>query len=219
MLVSFSILLKLDHEPIVLARKPLSEKTIAENVVKWGTGGINIEDSRIGDEVISSHHTRTGTFAGGKVDRGSDINYYNAVGRFPANIMLDEDTAKVLDDESKVGASKFFYVSKATKKDRNEGCEELEEKGVDINSPHNSKTLEERYAMSSKNNHPTVKPTTLMEYLIKLVTPKGGIVLDPFMGSGSTGKAAVKNGFNFIGMEKDPEYFKIAEARINFVKN
>jgi site-specific DNA-methyltransferase (adenine-specific) len=114
------------------------------------------------------------------------------------------------------GASRFFYCPKASKKDRNEGCDELEDKGYSINQAHNSKTLEERYALTSKNNHPTVKPTDLCAYLIRLVTPKGGVVLDPFMGSGSTGKAAVREGMNFIGIEREEEYMEIAKSRIEY---
>lgn len=87
-------------------------------------------------------------------------------------------------------ASRFFYCAKASKKDRGEG-----------------------------NNHPTVKPTDLMAYLCRLVTPPGGIVLDPFMGSGSTGKAAIREGFQFVGIEMDPEYLAIAEARIRHEAN
>jgi site-specific DNA-methyltransferase (adenine-specific) len=89
-------------------------------------------------------------------------------------------------------AARFFYVPKASKKDRNEGCGELE-KG---------------------NNHATVKPTALMAYLCRLITPTGGVVLDPYMGSGSTGKAAVREGFSFVGIELDPDYYEICKARI-----
>ena len=112
-------------------------------------------------------------------------------------------------------ASRFFYCAKASKSERNKGLEGFEEKGISIQQPHNSKDLEERYKMTSKNNHPTVKPVKLMQYLCRLITPKGGTILDPFMGSGSTGIGAKLEGFNFIGIELDPEYLKIAEARIN----
>lgn len=110
-------------------------------------------------------------------------------------------------------AARFFYCPKANKKDRNEGCEELPDKewkseGACIPEREN------RPFIPSKNNHPTVKPTDLMRYLCRLVTPPGGTVLDPFTGSGSTGKAAILEGFNFIGIELSPEYAAIAEARI-----
>ena len=144
--------LKPAHEPIVMARKPLSEKSIADNVLKHGTGGINIDGCRISLE--------------GETPRG----------RFPANVMhdgLQEDWAR------------YFYCPKTSKSERGEN-----------------------------NNHPTVKPQKLMKYLCRLVTPKDGTVLDPFMGSGSTGMAAKDEGFDFIGIEKEKEYFEIAERRI-----
>jgi len=119
-------------------------------------------------------------------------------------------------------ASRFFYCAKTSKQDRNEGCEELEDKVGGGMSGTKDKTLltgsgNERNNVM-KNNHPTVKPTKLMQYLIKMVTPENGIVLDPFMGSGSTGKACVLEDKSFIGIEMDEEYFEIAEKRINFAK-
>jgi len=158
--------LKPAHEPIVMARKPLSEKSVADNVIEWGTGGINIDESR--------------------------IETTDTLDRFPANIIFDEEAGKLLDEQYE-GVSRFFYCPKTSKEERNEGTD---------------------------NNHPTVKPIDLMLYLIRLVTPKGGITIDPFMGSGSTGKAAVRGGFDFIGVERDEEYFQIAEGRINYeIKN
>lgn len=170
--------LKPAHEPICLARKPLSEKTIADNVIKHGTGGLNIDASRaLGD-------------------------------RWPANIIhdgLDEPWAK------------YFYCAKASKRDRNEGCEEMEEKQYSHDG--RNVVIDNAYQRNSSkagNHHPTVKPTALMRHLIKLVTPPNGVVLDPFMGSGSTGKAAALDGFSFIGIDLDPEYVAIAKARIDF---
>lgn len=244
--------LKPAHEPIVMARKPF-KGTVANNVLEWGTGGINIDECRIGTEKVSTHSNGKGNTG----DKGIYGTYGNQQGseeregRFPANIIFDEEAGKILDEQSGTksgnskgaytykdneyqvegfinnvkpnspsnygdtgGASRFFYCPKASKKDRNEGCDELEEKGYSINQTHNSKTLEERYALKSKNNHPTVKPTDLMAYLVRLVTPKGGTVLDPFMGSGSTGKASVREGFDFIGIEREDEYMEIAKSRI-----
>jgi DNA modification methylase len=112
-------------------------------------------------------------------------------------------------------ASRFFYCAKASKKDRNEGCEHLEAK----NWKEDGAAIPERANRpfnKSYNNHPTVKPTELMRYLVRLVTPKNGIILDPFMGSGSTGKAAMMEGFRFVGIDKTEEYIPIAEARIKF---
>jgi len=144
--------LKPAHEPIAVGRKPISEGTVAKNVLKHRTGAINIDASRI------------------KYDELSE-------GRFPANIMhdgLQQDWAR------------FFYCPKVSKKERGEN-----------------------------NKHPTVKPQELMKYLVRLVTPKGGTVLDPFMGSGSTGMAAKDLGCNFIGIEKSEDYFKICQERID----
>jgi site-specific DNA-methyltransferase (adenine-specific) len=257
--------LKPAHEPIVMARKPLTEKSIAENVLKYGTGGINIDGSRItigeGDKTSAGHRT-CNIFETEKISGGNGSPDYETheAGRFPANIIFDEEAGQLLDEQSgisktncksgivegkeanifndglnkttghkkkmivgdyndKGGASRFFYCPKTSKKDRNEGCNELEEKGYSINQAHNSKTLKERYALTSKNNHPTVKPTDLMRYLINLITPPNGTTLDPFMGSGSTGKAAVRCGVNFIGIEKEQEYMDIASARIQHEQN
>jgi site-specific DNA-methyltransferase (adenine-specific) len=243
--------LKPAHEPIVVARKPLSEKSVAENVLKWGTGGLNIDVSRIGltsqKDLDDYRFNMDGNLRTTKKD-GEKLGMYDGgwkvekeqkelpEGRWPANIMFDEDT----DEPWK----RFFYCPKTSKKDRNEGMPEevgifhqrpRREDGTIIYKENNPEEWDE--AMSKlprkdktskaaaeeklqdntnglKNNHPTVKPTSLMEYLIKLVTPVGGIVLDPFMGSGSTGKGAVRNGFDFIGIEKEEEYMKISEARI-----
>ena len=121
----------------------------------------------------------------------------------------------------------FFYGAKVAKKDRNEGLDTFEEKQKVFNGKNNSSTIggyedgsvEDKFTTQpAKNNHPTVKPTNLMRYLVKLVTPVGGTVLDPFMGSGSTGKACMIEGFNFIGIEREQEYMDIAEARIKNAK-
>jgi len=117
-------------------------------------------------------------------------------------------------------AARFFYCAKASRKDRNEGCEALIEKALNWSSgtKNPGSFQSEGTKKAAKNHHPTVKPTELMRYLCRLVTPPGGVVLDPFMGSGSTGKAATIEGFDFIGIELEPEYFKIAQARIGFVE-
>jgi DNA modification methylase len=217
--------LKPSVEFFTLCRKPLSESTVAKNVLKWGTGGINIDGCRVETEDKLSFGSR---------ELGDGVKYgkckpttdgeQNAQGRFPANLIHD-GSQKVLDlfpetKPSRVGkprgtkkkglfanskfnkvgqehndsgsAARFFYQPKASKKDRNEGCEKLD----------------------NGNNHATVKPTALMSYLCRLITPTGGVVLDPYMGSGSTGKAAVREGFSFIGIELDPEYYEICKARV-----
>jgi DNA modification methylase len=117
------------------------------------------------------------------------------------------------DDGDNKSAARFFYCAKASKADRDEGCERIVKK-QNSNWPQNLDGNDERGAAPRSNNHPTVKPTDLMRYLCRLVTPPGGTVLDPFMGSGSTGKAAVLEGFNFIGIEREAEYVEIAKARI-----
>jgi site-specific DNA-methyltransferase (adenine-specific) len=183
--------LKPAHEPIVMARKPLSEKSVAENVMKWGTGGINIDESRIEyKDGIENEFSETYLKSGHSKSKGEDLIfnisgnkregvYVNQEGRFPANIMFDDDG----DEDWK----RYFYCAKASKK----------EKGVG-------------------NIHPTIKPLALMEYLIRMTTKPGGVVLDCFMGSGSTGVAAKRNGFGFIGVEKEQEYFDIAKQRIDY---
>jgi site-specific DNA-methyltransferase (adenine-specific) len=182
--------LKPANEPICLARKPLSETTIAKNVLKHGTGGLNIDGTRVGTSRPASHMDPN-KFKSWKETDGNERSPSNEpdlrtdIGRFPANVIFDEDAAKVLDEQAAQSVSRFFYQAKASKSDRGEG-----------------------------NVHPTVKPIKLMEYLIKLITPEGGTVLDPFMGSGTTGVAAVRNGFQFRGIELDEKYFHIAQARI-----
>jgi site-specific DNA-methyltransferase (adenine-specific) len=251
--------LKPAFEPVIVARKPI-EGTVANNVLKWGTGGLNIDGSRIGrqDGDNSSAGNRTATFGTQDTNSGGDGSggwTQNDSGRWPANIILDPYTAELLDEQSgdrkgfagggnknagfrsdyvggqsggadlpaqyysdSGGASRFFYVAKASKRDRNEGLEELEgrlpafgnEKGDGLGRGI-SNTKQD---VPRQNFHPTVKPTSLMEYLIKLVTPPNGIVLDPFTGSGSTGKAAILQGFDFIGIEMTEEYLPIIEGRL-----
>lgn len=110
-------------------------------------------------------------------------------------------------------AARFFYCAKASKRDRNDGCEAIAAKQYSHDG--RETPIDNAYQRNSSNSHPTVKPTDLMAYLCRLVTPPGGLVLDPFMGSGSTGKAAMREGFTFIGCELDPEYFAIAKVRID----
>jgi len=213
------------HTTIKGNRKRESQ-TIAETVVKHGTGGLNIAAARVGKEKRFSAPAKAGkdTF---NCSFDSEYTGKEVAGRWPANLVLDEAAAAILDEQSghlhgpgnktrtvggvdvgmfgngikrppRVdnicdsaggGASRFFYCAKASKRDRGEG-----------------------------NDHPTPKNTELMSYLIKLITPPGGIVLDCFMGSGSTGVAAVREGFKFIGIERDNHYMRIAEKRISNAK-
>ena len=246
--------LKPSSEFFTLCRKPLSEKTIAANVLKWGTGGINIDACRVGTEKIKINGG--GVFPEGGGCTWTEVNQ-ERTGRFPANLIHD-GSQEVLElfPETKSGAIKpkehthkggcgnslagskdgslnnylphqeyksdqgsaarFFYCAKASKKDRNEGLEGFEDKTSrnyrtgNVHNGHGGRVPDK----VSKNNHPTVKPTALMSYLCRLITPTGGVVLDPYMGSGSTGKAAVREGFSFVGCELDKDYFDIATARV-----
>lgn len=214
--------LKPAYEPIIMVRKPIEKKlTVAKNTLKHGVGGINIDGCRVGTEKVQAHHAPKGTFAGGEQDRGSDKNYYENTGRFPANVMLDEEASEVLEEQKK-DASRFFYCPKVSKKERNFGCDGLSDKNwkhpglggsVAEDGIHNKNGTGTVRGVS-KNDHPTVKPLALMRYLVRLITPKGAKVLDPFMGSGSTGMAAVMEGCDFVGMEMDEDYLEIAKARV-----
>jgi DNA modification methylase len=227
--------LKPANEPICVARKPLSEKSVAENVLKWGTGGINIDgcrvettDSLIGGGYTGKNNMGTANYAlkdGRKTpptNKLSKEDFIQPEGRFPANIILDEIAGELLDEQSGINSSRFFYQAKVSKKERNMGLDGFEDK-IKIQQVVQSEGRKDAGNNESsflvKNNHPTIKPVTLMAYLCRLITPPNGIVLDPFMGSGSTGIAALLEGFNFIGMEMDEDYFKIAEARINYYQD
>lgn len=216
--------LKPAHEPLVLARKPLIG-TVAANVLAHGTGGLNIDGCR----VETTDDLNGGAYSNGSKDLSAASSYATGVnagvfvqpsGRWPANLIHDgsDEVVSCFPDakgqqgdlighskkrgndiygefppandaiervEAETTAARFFYAAKASKKDRDDG-----------------------------NAHPTVKPTDLMAYLCRLVTPAGGVVLDPFMGSGSTGKAAIREGFRFIGAEREAAYYAIAEARL-----
>jgi len=279
--------LKPAMEPITVARKPLIG-TVAENVLRHGTGAINVDGCRVemaSEEDAAEHRynceggykrqknwhlndTSKGTLASGwKKPTGEPPQVQ---GRFPANIIHDGSDEVVglfpqagngwkrnYGEEDYKGrqyaggsfggggyrggstycdsgsAARFFYCAKASKRDRDEGCEGLEERvagvgDVDESSGRDSTKPGNQYGegsrrrveaglsptMPRRNHHPTVKPTDLMRYLCRLVTPPNGIVLDPFMGSGSTGKACVLEGFGFIGIEREADYIEIARARI-----
>ena len=336
--------LKPANEPICLARKPLSEKSVAENVLKWRTGGINVDGCRVGSEggtmKVDINKDSNTLFEGGRHNSGK-VQELNE-GRFPANIIFECICDEVIEGETidkrqnmklpktnsftglsegatdlekytvsghidtqvihtnpdcpcyqldkqsgvlsgqigmkrikgqnqifnesgseietqqfktgksdKGGASRFFfqasynfleekekeeqkselnrlnyrfqYIPKVSKKERNMGLDGFEDKKPDY-IPTSSKDDEGNMLRSdgnivkeviNKNTHPTLKPINLLTYLCRLITPPNGIILDPFMGSGSTGIAAQLEGFRFVGMELDEDYFKIAEARIS----
>jgi site-specific DNA-methyltransferase (adenine-specific) len=251
-------------EPITMARKPF-KGTVANNVLKNGVGGINIDGCRVesGERDARENNTSWGISRVGKENdiRGNKAIGQTTQGRFPANFIHDgSDEVKDLFPYSKStggcnsntqplhqsrekgelhkinkranagglgdsgSASRFFYCAKASKQDRNEGLEKTarkegfeykrkadreKEDGKGGENPRNRTNTEKQ------NHHPTVKPTDLMRYLVRLVTPKDGIVLDCFMGSGSTGKACALEGFEFVGIDLDKDYCEIAKARID----
>jgi site-specific DNA-methyltransferase (adenine-specific) len=204
-----------------MARKPLIG-TVANNVLTHGVGGLNIDGSRVGEGTGETKTVQYPDIRGNNYNNASGTVEYTVTnqGRFPANFIhdgSDEVTELFPTDKPNQSAARFFYCAKASKKDRNEGCETLpdqqwRDEGAAIPERDN------RPFLPSKNNHPTVKPTELMRYLCRLITPPNGTVLDPFTGSGSTGKAATLEGFNFIGIEQSAEYAEIANARINHAK-
>ena len=212
--------LKPAHEPIVLARKPLIG-TVANNVLTHGTGALNIDGTRVGDEgrVNTPAHNVDGSGWGMR----PNIEPSQVIGRWPANVIHDgSDEALHYFGEP----ARFFYCAKTSKRDRNEGLEDFE--AVDSaemvdrvagSAGMNSPRAGAGRTSGAKNHHPTVKPTELMRYLVRMITPPQGVVLDPFLGSGSTGKAAMYEGNRFIGIELTEEYLPIALARIQFAKN
>lgn len=217
--------LKPAHEPICMARKPLAEKTVAENVLKYGTGGINIDESRVEhNEPIKMMKAQSGgDKIYGQSGRRVDMLELKENGRFPANLIHDnsEEVRGCFPNESERFFKSIVYQAKASKSERNRGCgglEDIEQPKIYADGVWSKKNMGNTPAVKRKpvkNNHPTVKPIALMEYLIEMVTPKGGIVLDPFAGSGTTGLACKNLNRNFILIEKEQEYCKIAEARIN----
>jgi site-specific DNA-methyltransferase (adenine-specific) len=257
--------LKPSCEIICLARKPLEkELTVAENVLKWGVGALNIDESRIEAKDLESlqknwdrHQSQTmqnDRPAYGKF-QAIDLRDRNPEGRWPANTIFDEEAAALLDEQSGPcksggsikapksstrfknthsqngsqpnwegyqdlgGASRFFYCAKASKRERNAGLEGMSlvsyQSGMAWAMPLDDKGKDrDRFKAQAQNHHPTVKPLKLMQYLIKLITPPQGTVLDLFMGSGSTGVACRNLGYNFVGIEMNLEYFEIAKKRI-----
>jgi site-specific DNA-methyltransferase (adenine-specific) len=204
--------LKPAMEPITMARKPF-KATIAQNVQEWGTGAINIDGCRIGEEVIIQHRPKE--WRGFHKLQDGEISGYedsSTIGRWPANVMHD-GSAEILQGMGE--AARFFYTPKACKDDRDDGCEMMDAKQYSHDGREiRNETAYQRNDSQARNFHPTVKPTDLMRYLCRMVTPTGGIVLDPFTGSGSTGRGAVLEGFRFIGCEMDADYIEIAKARI-----
>lgn len=255
----FGTALKPAHEPIVLARKPLVG-TVAENVAAHRTGALNIDGCRV-EGVPEAPGTTPPTVMRGIYELGGGAlrraPYEIPSGRWPANVVLDEAAASMLDEQSgelhsqdpstrlsksavsgvtemgtgqsveyadRGGASRFFYCAKTSRAERNAGLEGFETELMQsvafgekahgtlpyTNAPREMKPR------PRANVHPTVKPIALMRWLCRLVTPPGGLIVDPFLGSGTTGIAAVLEGFQFTGIEREPDYLAIAQARIDF---
>ena len=207
--------LKPAHEPICVARKPI-EGTVAENVLKWGTGAINIDGCRVGtDDTLSFGARQIGDGVKYGKCTPTTEGIQNPQGRFPANLIHDGS------DEATAGlgdAQRYFYCAKASRAERDMGLENFPTKQTVGGGGGIGNYLDDVNAASEKapghNFHPTVKPIALMRYLIRLVTPPNGTVLDPFLGSGTTAIAAVLEGRDWIGIEREAEYCDITRARI-----
>ena len=210
----FGTALKPAFEPICLARKPLSEKTVAANVLKWGTGAINIDGCRVGDEARHNASASSNEIYG--QFKGAENGGRAAVGRFPANVITDGSDEVV---------AAFPYTKSGTfSGKRNEpktkgvyGSFELKDEAGHAGSEGSAA----RFFYQAKANktdragsaHPTVKPIALMRYLARLIAPPGGTILDPFAGSGTTGEAAYLEGFNCYLIEREAEYVKDIAGR------
>ncbi|MEQ1698019.1 MAG: site-specific DNA-methyltransferase, partial [Hyphomicrobiaceae bacterium] len=215
--------LKPAHEPIALARKRFTG-TVTDNVLAHGTGALNVDACRVAAEKLTGWG---GKAAGGNTWDGSNCGLAKngtatlSEGRWPANVITD-GSLEVLEafPASAREAIRFFYAPKADRAEREFGMDEAirltgeEIKGRKAGSAGSQTAASGIQNTPVANFHPTVKPIDLMAWLCRLVTPPGGTVLEPFMGSGSTGIAAVRHGFRFIGIEKSPEYFDIARRRI-----
>jgi len=241
--------LKPAWEPVILARKPF-KGTVAANVLRYRTGALNVEGCRVGTDGA----TRKGgpqKFGWDGTGTGATVDVISlGIGRWPANVLLDEEAARMVDEQSGIlqsgvfsgrrnqpktknsfgnfqlrdeagasfgdsgGASRFFYTSKATRADREDGLEGVSEYEHSGPRGHTANGTPRPRPRPRGNVHPTVKPTDLMRWLCRLVTPPGGTVLDPFCGSGSTGVAANAEGFDFVGIEREAEYVEIARRRI-----
>ena len=262
--------LKPAYEPVILARKPLGGRTVAQCVAEFGTGALNIDGCRL----ETSEHLGGGAYGSDAQKRisgfwqtadrsdGQGSGFRNGIGsftqplgRWPPNVALDEEAAAIVDAEAGDreggwpdsyskrtnmfglasgrksftserskdfgGTSRFFYVAKASRDERERGCENLPQRTAgdatdrqDGSAGLNSPRAGASRTHGARNHHPTVKPVALMRWLVRLVTPPGGLVLDPFAGSGTTGLACIKEQRRFLGIEREAEYVAIANARL-----
>ena len=268
--------LKPSYEPIIVARKPF-KGSLVDNVIEYGVGGINIDECRVGSEVIkggtmpdfrdigqkSKEAIGIDKLSFGQVENAKRKPLDDHTGRFPANTILTYDetdfdevcggfpdtnggkrhnTVVRAEDSTSYGgkagyintrnefndsgsASRYFYCAKASKKDRDEGLDTFIEEKVNDGRQTPIDNPFQRGETLRRNSHPCVKPCELMQYLIRLVSPNGAIILDPFNGSGSTGKAVMyenkerNKNYKYIGIELTEEYLPISKARIEYVCN
>jgi len=263
--------LKPSYEPIIIARKPC-EGSCTDNVLKYGVGGINIDECRVAHDEkpkFTNRQPKSGSVFNTESSGYDNTKNHSASadvnGRFPANTILtygetdfDEVCGGMPQNTKSTGgkgeksmnygqysggykegyacdtlggygdsgsAARYFYCAKASKRDRDEGLSIFESQKVNDGRKKDIDNAFQRGVTLRKNTHPTVKPTSLMQYLVRLVTPKGGIVLDPFNGSGSTGKAVMYEnkdrdaGYKYIGIEITEEYIPIAIARIKYASS
>lgn len=228
--------LKPSFEPIIVARKPF-KGSLVDNVIKYGVGGINIDECRVATN-DTWYRKEQDTNTAIEYQRKNKSMYaqksegeMNENGRFPANTILTydetdfEEVCGGFPSDKSGSASRYFYCAKASKKDRDEGLDNQQEVKVNDGRQTPIDNPFQRGETPRRNGHPTVKPCTLMQYLVRLVTPNNGTILDPFNGSGSTGKAVMyenkergKN-YKYVGIELTEEYLPIAKARIEYVCN
>lgn len=243
----------------MVARKPLVG-TVAANVLEHGTGALNVDGCRIGHASaadlaasLAKNPGRDDKVTSGTYGADRPQQSVNLDGRWPPNVVLDEEAAAELDAQTGEltsgrlephhsrgtktknvygafgdneqdqafggdtgGASRFFYCAKTSRAERNAGLDGFDERSAGMRNNVGRPLGGTEFDPQARNHHPTVKPINLMRWLVRLVTPPDGTVLDPFTGSGSTGCAAVLEGFDFIGCEREVEYVAIAEARIAF---
>lgn len=209
--------LKPAYEPVILARKPL-ESTVAAGVLQHRTGALNIDGCRIPDigeaRATRRNSVTLGCSSGGIMAAGAPVDVeQHPMGRYPANVAHD-DSSEVRFHLGDI--RRCYYSPKASTADREEGTGELEVGMLNRVNPGGIENDPKWAPRQRKNTHVTVKPSGLMEWLVRLVTPPGGIVLDPFTGSGTTGVAALRQGFQFVGVEMVEEHVKIARARIGW---
>lgn len=229
--------LKPAYEPIIVARKPF-KGSVVDNIIKYRVGGINIDGCKIGNEKRTQFSGKSNGRIYSEYSQ-KNAHFETVEGRFPANVITDgsEEVAKGMPNTTSTpiaeeSAMRYFYSAKASKKDRDEGLDNLNDGLLRRVRPDKNDdkptglNKDPRFApVVRKNIHPTCKPTELMQYLVRLVSPKGATILDPFMGSGSTGKAVMFENrerdanYKFIGIELTDEYLPIAQARIEYARD